>query len=267
MRLDFPTAEQAETDTLSATARQRMERAEGRPLFLADWVRAVFIHYEVEPEILQKSVPFELDLRDGHAYVSLVAFTMRRMRFAFTPRVSGWLLRPISNHEFLNIRTYVKVADEAGIYFLAEWLSNRLSVPFGAPVFGLPYRFGRLNYWHEREQISGEVTAIGGSETLSYRAEIDPHAVFCPCATGSLDEFLMERYTAFTAWHGRMRFFRVWHEPWPQIPLPRISVRESTLLAAAGECFADAEVIGANFSTGVHDVWMGWPHRLEFKKS
>lgn len=270
MRLDFPATEQTEAGTLSAAARRRIETADRRPLFLADWVRAVFIHYEVEPELLQKIVPFELDLRNGCAYVSLVAFTMRRMRLALAPRLSGWLLRPISDHEFLNVRTYVKLPSEAGIYFLAEWLSNRLSVPFGPPVFGLPYRFGRLNYRHDDDQICGEVMAVGSSETLSYAAEIDPHAAFCPCAAGSLDEFLMERYTAFTMWplqRGRARFFRVWHKPWPQVPLPRISIRESTLLNTMGECFADAELIGANFSTGVHDVWMGWPHRLEFKKS
>src|SRR5437588_3694557 len=125
MRLNVPAAEQKQAGALSAAARRRIKSADGRPLFLADWTRAVFIHYEVEPEILQKSVPFELDLRDGHAYVSLVAFTMRRMRFAFAPRLSGWLLRPISEHGFLNVRTYVKLPNEAGIYFLAEWLSNR----------------------------------------------------------------------------------------------------------------------------------------------
>ena len=57
------------------------------PLFLGDWVRALFIHYEVEPEILQREVPFELDLWNGRAFASLVAFTMQRLRLGF----GGWL--------------------------------------------------------------------------------------------------------------------------------------------------------------------------------
>ncbi len=72
--------ERERTGEISKAARKRMLSREGEPLFLADWERAVFIHYEIDPEILQRAVPFQLHLRDGKAYVSLVAFTMRRMR-------------------------------------------------------------------------------------------------------------------------------------------------------------------------------------------
>src|SRR5436190_4742139 len=103
----------------------------GEPLFFARWDRAIFIHYEVNPVVLQREVPFPLDLREGRAYVSLVAFTLLRMR----PRIGGllgeWLFKPIASHEFLNVRTYVRHAGEPGIFFLAEWFSNPLSVRLG----------------------------------------------------------------------------------------------------------------------------------------
>ncbi|TDJ54766.1 MAG: DUF2071 domain-containing protein, partial [Planctomycetota bacterium] len=51
-----------------------------KPFFIADWSRALFVHYAVDPAVLQPLVPLPLDLRDGHAYVSLVAFTMRGLR-------------------------------------------------------------------------------------------------------------------------------------------------------------------------------------------
>src|SRR5437867_8231848 len=57
------------------------------PLLYADWMRAVFMHFEVEPELLQRQVPFALDLWQGRAFVSLVAFTMERLR----PRIGGRL--------------------------------------------------------------------------------------------------------------------------------------------------------------------------------
>ena len=41
----------------------------GEPLFLADWLRPVFVHYEVPAKELQRDVPFELDLYQGKAYV------------------------------------------------------------------------------------------------------------------------------------------------------------------------------------------------------
>src|SRR5438105_12091519 len=143
------------TDTLSEVARRRFEQAEGRPLFLADWMHALFIHFETDPVALQECVPFELDLREGRAYVSLVAFTMERMRPSFASRLGEWMLRAFSSQRFLNVRTYVRVSNEAGIYFLAEWLSSRVSVPLGPVVFGLPYHLARLEYRHDRE--AGEI--------------------------------------------------------------------------------------------------------------
>lgn len=247
-------------ESLSAAARRRMLQTPGEPLFYAHWDRALMIHYEADPDALQRCVPFELDLRDGRAFVSLVAFTLRRMRPRRGGRIGEWLLKPIATHEFLNVRTYVRANDEPGIFFLVEWLSNRLSVPLGPPVFGLPYRYGRINYLHDQpiEGISGRVEASGGN--FSYRGASTADE-FAPCEPGSLTEFLMERYTAFTQpGHRRARLFRVWHEPWPQSPLD-VEVTTSDLLAVTGDWWKTAQYIGANYSPGV-DVWMGRPHRI-----
>src|SRR5262245_45936984 len=60
-------------NALSAAARRRLLSRRAEPLFFADWDRALFIHYEVDAAALQRAVPFALDLREGRAYVSLVA--------------------------------------------------------------------------------------------------------------------------------------------------------------------------------------------------
>jgi uncharacterized protein YqjF (DUF2071 family) len=71
----------------------------------------------------------------------------------------------------------------------------------------------------------------------------------------------MERYTAFNCAGGRRRFFRVWHRPWPQAPI-EITVLDDSLLTSIWPWFQQAQFMGANFSPGVKDVWMGWPQRL-----
>jgi len=117
-----------------------------RPLFLGDWLDALFIHYQVDAERLQREVPYQLDLFEGRAFVSLVAFKMRRLRPAFGGWLAETLFKPIANTAYLNVRTYVRNGMEPGIYFIAEFLSNPLCIPLGPKTFGLPYHLGRLKY-------------------------------------------------------------------------------------------------------------------------
>jgi len=241
----------------SREARQRMAGT----LFRGDWLSAVFLHYQVDSAALQPLVPYPLDLRDGAAFVSLVAFTLGGLRSHRFPRAGGWLLRAVSDHAFLNVRTYVRHGAESGIYFLAEWLSNRLSVPLGRPLYGLPYHFARFDSRHDPAQgrIRATITAARGS--LRYRADPDPALHPAPCLADSLDEFLLERYTAFTQWGRLRRYFRIWHQPWPVIPLAA-SVGDAGLLDPTGPWFRHARLVAAHYSPGVRDVWMGGPQFL-----
>lgn len=247
----------ASRTTLSEAARRRMLAIRGEPMFYARWDRAVFINYEADPATLQRDVPFELDLRDGRAFVSLVAFTLQRMRPRVGGRLGEWLLKPIATHEFLNVRTYVRHGEEPGIYFLAEWLSNRLSVHLGPRSFGLPYRFGKLDYAHS-DSFAGSASAREGR--LTYAGEVGEGGLGS-CRPGSLDEFLLERYTAFTQRGKRQRLFRVWHSPWPQASA-MCNVTEASLLGSTGAWWKSARFISANYSSGA-EVWMGRPHRIK----
>ena len=55
-------------ETPSEAGRRRLIAGEGRPLFLADWLRLVFIHYAVDADRLQAEVPFALD-DDGYLQI------------------------------------------------------------------------------------------------------------------------------------------------------------------------------------------------------
>ena len=78
---------------------------------------------------------------------------------------------------------------------------------------------------------------------------------------GGLDEFLIERYTAFTRRGGCSRYFDIWHEPWRQIPA-EARISDDRLLRRAFPWFPQARLMGANFSPGARDVWMGAPRRI-----
>ncbi|MCI0536628.1 MAG: DUF2071 domain-containing protein [Verrucomicrobiales bacterium] len=249
--------------TASTRARRRLLSRQGEPLLMADWERVLMIHFQADAEALQRDVPFPLDLRDGRAYVSLVAFTMRGMRLRFGGGLGAWLCRPIGTHEFLNVRTYVRHGEESGIYFLAEWLPNLMCVWLGPVTFGLPYRWGRIqyNHIHESGEIHGNVRSRRDESCLSYSAKLGLRELFSVCPEDSLDDFLLERYTAFISRNLGRAFFRVWHEPWKQIRIS-VSIEDDSLIANRWEWFSGATQVGASYSPGVRNVWMGWPHRI-----
>jgi uncharacterized protein YqjF (DUF2071 family) len=245
----------------SGAARQRMQLQRGEPLFLADWMRVLMLHFEVDADRLQRDVAYLLDLYKGRALVTLVAFAMENMH----PRVGGklgeWLIRPIASHSFLNVRTYVRHRGEPGIHFLAEWLSSWLAVQLGPRTFGLPYRHGRIRYEHDWEHgaLSGRVMDVGSRAWFRYQGETVPGTPLVHCEPGSPGHWLMERYTAFNSAGGRKKFFRVWHPPWPQFAV-NVSVPEKSLLTSSWPWFADARLVSCNFSPGLRGVWMGRPH-------
>ena len=249
---------------LSASQNHRIDR----PLFRCSWDRAVFLHYRVAPAYLQPQIPFELDVHDGQAYVSLVAFTLRNMRLNH-PKL-GWLTHPLHAHAFLNVRTYVRVGDLRGIYFVAEWLNNRLATMLGPILYGLPYRFGQLTYSHNSPHLSGQILGGIGSPgkktpmpvrgVLRYTAALPSCPIYEPTAPDTLDHFLLERYIAFTKHGPFRRRFHVWHAPWPQTPIDA-QIESDTLLHQTGRWFSYAQFVGANFSPGLPDVQMGWPKR------
>ncbi len=246
--------------TISTIARDRMLSERFEPLFLADWSDAVFLHYAVKPEALQPFVPFALDLRDGMAYVSFVAFTMRDMRPSVGGKWTAWPFLPIATHEFLNLRTYVTHKGERGIYFLAEWLPNKLSALLGPTVFGLPYRHGGISYRHDvTEGFEGRVTDSATGSALHYSAEPAAGAVMETAEAGSLTEFLLERCTAFTMYLGLRRRFRVWHPAWRHTKVDAC-IHENSLLARTGDWHREARFVGAHYAPGFKDIWMGRPH-------
>ena len=252
----------------SSLARQRFDRRESGPLFLADWMDVLFIHYEVDRARLQSSVPFKLDSPDGRARVSLVAFSMRRLRPAVGGALTAIPFRIVGETRFLNVRTYVRHDNEPGIFFMKEFMSSRLSAPLRPLTYGLPYHLARLDYdcragefafngrirrkeGHERRlRFTARINKT--ADALDYRGDDERRKV---------TEFLTEQYTAYTCRRGRHRLFRIWHDPWSLRPA-EVSLEDHDLLETTGDWLEDARFIGAQYSPGARNVWMGPPHAV-----
>jgi uncharacterized protein YqjF (DUF2071 family) len=214
----------------------------------------IFVHFRVDAGRLQRWIPLELDRFHDQAYVSLVAFTQQNLSLATGAKVARWLAAPVAHHEFLNVRTYVRRGQVRGIYFMTEWIPNRLAAWIGPRMYGLPYQLGGLNYRENRREVvmGGERVVIEVKQSSGVLTHASPKG---------LDEFLLERYAAFTHRHGVTRRFDVEHAPWLQSSLD-VKIKEASLLSESGDWFEDAEFARANYSPGVTGVRIGRPIQL-----
>ena len=245
-------------------------------MLTADWLDVIFVHFRIPPEWLAPLVPLPLDLFRGDAYVSLVAFTQSRLRPTVGGRISEWFAAPLAEHEFLNVRTYVRHGDVSGIFFMTEWIPNRLAAFVGPRTYGLPYRLGRLEYRGMRREIEAAgrrlvIRGMGASpmQLAAPAAERQRAAGRRKCMgeapmpqeDESLDQFLLERYTAFTHRNGVLRRFDVVHEPWPYRRV-EVEVVNEGLLELSGGWLAHAELVAAHYSQGVRNVTISAPRRV-----
>jgi len=167
-----------------------------------NWKHVIFLHYKVDPEVLQAKVPFKLDLHEGNAVISVVPFLMDGIRFPFLPPLP-WISRLWE----LNIRTYVEVNGIRGVYFFTLETDSRLAQVIAQHVFHLPYRFSKIKsilknnsyvFNHSRDIYRFNL----GVEVLNSKQE------------STFDQWATERYFLFTLKGNRIFKGEVMHHPW-----------------------------------------------------
>lgn len=108
----------------------------GKWQYYQEWNDALFLHFEVDFNILRKLVPknLNIDSSEGKYYVSVVAFKMEKIRPRNLPSV-----RFISDFYEINVRTYINNNDKQGVYFLNIEAEKQISAFVARTLSGLPY--------------------------------------------------------------------------------------------------------------------------------
>lgn len=106
-----------------------------RPFLTARWQNLFLATYPVPPELLQPRLPpgLTLDLRDGHAFVSVVAFEF------LDTKVLGIGWPGYRNFAELNLRFYVRLGEERGVVFIREFVPQRLVAWIARWLYNEPY--------------------------------------------------------------------------------------------------------------------------------
>jgi uncharacterized protein YqjF (DUF2071 family) len=193
--------------SLQETAHRPWELPD-RPWFMGQtWEQLLFAHWSVDPEELKWVVPpqLPLDVVDGRAWIAVTPFAVRGLR------LQGLVPPPVvSSFPEINVRTYVTVDGQPGIYFFSLDTSSRSAVAAARRVYRVPYfhaeqRFDGLTFRSSRENPPADFAA-------GYRPLGEP----APPEAGTIEHFLTERYCLYTldeeqtVWRGQIH-----HPPWP----------------------------------------------------
>ncbi|MET0244000.1 MAG: DUF2071 domain-containing protein, partial [Flavitalea sp.] len=141
------------------------------------------------------------DLFDGDCYVSVVPFTMQKIRPRFFPA-----LNPISDFHEINVRTYINHDGKQGVYFLNIEAGKTVSAFVARALSGLPY---------EKSTTKRTVNAY---YSVNSPKDFSLDVVF---RTGAeirdktpLDRWLTERYCLFLQSNNGTFRYDIHHKEW-----------------------------------------------------
>lgn len=171
--------------------------------YYQEWNKALFFHYKIDSSILKGLVPDELEIDEinGSAWVSLVAFTMEKIRPRFLPAFS-----PISDFEEINLRTYVTKDGKAGVYFLSIEAGKLISAIVAKTLSGLPYEKSNLQRTENSYQAN--------HEKRNFSLLADFHVGMKVKHKTALDLFLTERYCLYLEENNQLFRYETHHLPW-----------------------------------------------------
>lgn len=214
---------------LQETAHRPWPMPAGPWVMSQTWNDLLFAHWPAPQDRLRELVParFELDLYDGRAWVGIVPFHMTNVAPRFVPSLP-W----ISAFPELNVRTYVRVDDQPGVFFFSLDAGNPVAVGAARTLLNLPYfsadmkvsANGRIAYTSRR--LSAPVA--------EFRASYQPRGTPQAPLPGTLEYFLTERYCLYAVDH-QFHAYRldIHHPRWP-LESAEAEIEVNTMAEAAG---------------------------------
>jgi uncharacterized protein len=203
---DFNSAILAEVD-------HRPWRMPDRPWVMTQtWHDLLFAHWPLSSRAVRSRVPraFELDLRDGNAWIGIVPFHMTNVAPRGIPSLP-W----VSAFPELNVRTYVRVADRPGVYFFSLDAGSALAVHAARSLLNLPYYAASMSVAHRGSAIEYESRRDGIDGVAEFRARYQPTGPAFVPAPGSLEYFLTERYCLYHIGRRGVPYrLEIHHPPW-----------------------------------------------------
>lgn len=203
-------------------------RPDRRPNGFQQWRDLLFLHWHVDPEKLQASIPagLEVDCYEGQAYIGVVPFAMRDVR--------PWRwIPPWAAFEFLecNVRTYVLYNGRPGVYFFSLDAASRIAVWAARTIWSLPYFNANMRVARRDNELEYDMVRAGTQIRHHSRYRIGRE--LGPSEPGTIEHFLLERYLLFVSRRRQVHVGQVHHKPYLAHQVELLDTADD-LKAAAG---------------------------------
>jgi uncharacterized protein YqjF (DUF2071 family) len=221
-----------------------------------DWYNAVFLHWEIDPEIVRGKLPAhtEVDTFDGRTYVGLICLDIRVALLGVLP------VPYLGRFPEVNVRLYSVGRDgRRGIVFCSLDADRLVPALAGRAGYGLPYMWSDV--WFEESDNELHYSCRRRWPGADHPAMDLTVRKGGPITNPTLlDHFMTARWSlhwsmARLNWRAAAQ-----HEPWPLHSAEVVSVNEN-LIEAAGLPATDGEPVSVLWSPGVH-AKIGPPARL-----
>jgi uncharacterized protein len=180
-------------------------------LMTQTWHDLLFAHWPVDPVLLRAKVPesFDVDLFEDRAWIGVIPFHMTNVSPRGVPSLP-WL----SEFPELNVRTYVRVGDKAGVYFFSLDAGSALAVTAARTLLNLPYHRAEMTVERSGSGIIYHSARSDGSNA-HFDAVYEPTGTPFQPSVGTLEYFLTERYCLYHRDHrGAPYRLNIHHAPW-----------------------------------------------------
>jgi len=210
-----------------------------RTFLTAEWRKLIMAQYQVDPAALTPWLPpgIDLDLFEGHCYVSLVGFLFDHVRINGLP-VPFHTRFPEVNLRFYVARTEPDGTRKRGVVFINEFVPKPAITLVANLLYEEPY--ATLPMRHTITQTPDSLSVSYGwrhqNTWHSMAAEAPPTPE--PILPNSIEDFITEHYWGYTKrTRGRTSEYGVQHPRWQVYPIRSVHI-EADFATLYGPIFA-----------------------------
>ncbi len=192
-----------------------------------NWENLIIKSYSCAPELLEKYLPnnIELDLYEGQGIFSMVAFTFSKVRFFGIKIPFHQLFGEI------NFRFYVKskIDGKKGVVFLKEYANKPIIAFMANKIYNEPFFVHKVN-----RQVTNSSSLRFINYPFFLKNKWQKVSALVKKSTtklkpNSLQEFIVDRYTAFVKGRKNTLEYEINHKPWELFELVKTNISNQIL--------------------------------------